>query len=199
MGCSRPASRISSRKASLWANFALILGRARRRRPEHRSCAASSSRKNPPWRRSRRRRAGCRPCRRSPFFDRLERKARDNGDAVIALLAVEREMGVAEPLEPLCRKAVVRALGLLQAEHVGHHRAQEAGDEIDAQAHRVDVPGGDGEAHRRSIYMCVIAGLVPATPIMWHGRALVIGVAGTSPAMTVAMKGIAAKRSRALY
>jgi hypothetical protein len=31
----------------------------------------------------------------------------------------------------------------------------------------------------------VIAGLVPATPIMGHGRAVVIGVAGTSPAMTV--------------
>jgi hypothetical protein len=26
----------------------------------------------------------------------------------------------------------------------------------------------------------VIAGLVPATPITWHGRALMIGVAGTS-------------------
>ena len=31
----------------------------------------------------------------------------------------------------------------------------------------------------------VIAGLVPATPIMWHGCAITIGVAGTSPAMTV--------------
>jgi hypothetical protein len=30
----------------------------------------------------------------------------------------------------------------------------------------------------------VMAGPVPATPIMWHGRAKVIGVAGTSPAMT---------------
>jgi hypothetical protein len=29
-----------------------------------------------------------------------------------------------------------------------------------------------------------MAGLVPATPIMGHGRAKVIGVAGTSPAMT---------------
>ena len=30
----------------------------------------------------------------------------------------------------------------------------------------------------------VIAGLVPATPIIWHGCASLIGVAGTSPAMT---------------
>ena len=31
----------------------------------------------------------------------------------------------------------------------------------------------------------VIAGLVPATPIVWHGGASISGVAGTSPAMTV--------------
>jgi hypothetical protein len=31
----------------------------------------------------------------------------------------------------------------------------------------------------------VIAGLVPATPIMWHSGALLSGVAGTSPAMTI--------------
>jgi hypothetical protein len=31
-------------------------------------------------------------------------------------------------------------------------------------------------------------GLVPATPIMWHGRAFLIGVAGTSPAMTLMQK-----------
>jgi hypothetical protein len=27
----------------------------------------------------------------------------------------------------------------------------------------------------------VIAGLVPATPIMWHGLAMISGVAGTRP------------------
>ena len=37
----------------------------------------------------------------------------------------------------------------------------------------------------RRIQPLVIAGLVPATPIMWHGGALLSGVAGTSPAMTV--------------
>jgi hypothetical protein len=30
----------------------------------------------------------------------------------------------------------------------------------------------------------VMAGLDPATPIMWHGRAFAIGIAGSSPAMT---------------
>ena len=39
--------------------------------------------------------------------------------------------------------------------------------------------------------MVVIAGLVPATPIMWHGGALLSGVAGTSPAMTRSLNGAA--------
>jgi hypothetical protein len=34
------------------------------------------------------------------------------------------------------------------------------------------------------IQSAVIAGLVPATPTTEHGRALLSGVAGTSPAMT---------------
>ena len=37
------------------------------------------------------------------------------------------------------------------------------------------------------LHSAVIAGLVPATPIMGHGRATVSGVAGTSPAMTLNM------------
>jgi hypothetical protein len=31
----------------------------------------------------------------------------------------------------------------------------------------------------------VIAGLDPAIPMMWHSRALLSGMAGSSPAMTV--------------
>jgi hypothetical protein len=38
--------------------------------------------------------------------------------------------------------------------------------------------------HAVAIPPAVIAGLVPATPIMRHGCAQMIGVAGTSPAMT---------------
>jgi hypothetical protein len=60
---------------------------------------------------------------------------------VIALLAVERDALVTEPLEALERKAVVGALGLLQAENVGTNRLDEFGDQIDAQSHRIDVPG----------------------------------------------------------
>ena len=62
---------------------------------------------------------------------------------MIALLPVERDVLIAEPLEALERKRIVRTLGLLQAQHVRPHRLDELGDEIDAQADRIDVPGGD--------------------------------------------------------
>src|ERR1700760_637652 len=77
----------------------------------------------------------------------LEWQLRDHRDAVIALLSVERDVLIAEPLEPLQRKGVVDALGFLQAEHVGPRRLEEFGDEIDAQPHRVDVPGCQGKTH----------------------------------------------------
>jgi hypothetical protein len=51
--------------------------------------------------------------------DALERQAREHRDAVIALLPVQRRMDVAEALEALERKGVVRAFRLLQADHVG--------------------------------------------------------------------------------
>ena len=79
--------------------------------------------------------------------DALERNARDDGDAVIALLSVERCVLVAETLEALQREGVIRTLGLLQAEHIGLRALQEPRDEIDAQADRVDIPGGDLEGH----------------------------------------------------
>jgi hypothetical protein len=38
--------------------------------------------------------------------------------------------------------------------------------------------------------LSVIAGLDPAIPIRWHGCALLSGMAGSSPAMTVQQKQI---------
>jgi hypothetical protein len=78
---------------------------------------------------------------------REEGKAREDRDAVIALLTGEHDVLVAGAPQGLQRKRVVRALRLLQAEHVRLGLGEEAQDRIDAQAHRVDVPGGDGEAH----------------------------------------------------
>src|SRR5712691_1023752 len=80
--------------------------------------------------------------------DGVERHARKHRHAVVALLAVERDVLVAQALQALEREAVVRALGFLQAEDVRPRRLDELGDEVDAQAYRVDVPGGDGETHQ---------------------------------------------------
>jgi hypothetical protein len=37
---------------------------------------------------------------------------------------------------------------------------------------------------KRIQFNMVMAGLDPAIPIVWHGAALFIGIAGSSPAMT---------------
>src|SRR6185369_607291 len=72
---------------------------------------------------------------------------RDDGDAVIALLPVQRDMLIAETLESLQREGVVDALGFLQAQHVRPRRFEEFGDDVDAQAHRIDIPRCQGKAH----------------------------------------------------
>ena len=77
----------------------------------------------------------------------LERQFRDDGDAMIALLPVQRDVLIAEAPETLERKCIIDAFGFLQAQNVRPHRFQEFGDEIDAQAHRIDIPGCQGETH----------------------------------------------------
>ena len=57
-------------------------------------------------------------------------------------------------------------------------------------ARRGETPRSAGPPSPRAIsgqvdFPAVIAGLGPATPIAGHGRAIMIGVAGTSPAMTI--------------
>src|SRR4029079_16115903 len=72
---------------------------------------------------------------------------RDNGDAVIALLAVDENVIVAAPAKGLVGEELLAALDLLQAEDIGRVRIEKGADEIDAPAHGIDVPGGDGEGH----------------------------------------------------
>ena len=72
-----------------------------------------------------------------------ERDAADRRDAVVALLPVDDAMGIAELLEGLVREQRFDRLDLLQAEHVGRLLDKEALDLSDAQADRIDVPGGD--------------------------------------------------------
>jgi len=80
---------------------------------------------------------------------RLERHLRNDGHAVVGFHALHQPMLVAQRRESLVRKGVVRALGLLQAQDVGFSQPQIAFDVVDPETDGIDVPGGDGEAHRR--------------------------------------------------
>jgi hypothetical protein len=63
-------------------------------------------------------------------------------------VVIERDMLIAETLESLQREGVVDALGFLQAQHVRPRRFEEFGDDVDAQAHRVDIPRCQGKTHQ---------------------------------------------------
>jgi len=80
----------------------------------------------------------------------FERQARKHDDAVIAFLSIERHVLVAETLEALERKPVVGTLGFLQTEHVGANRLHEPRDAVDAQPHRIDVPGRNRQSHQEN-------------------------------------------------
>ena len=67
--------------------------------------------------------------------------------AIVGLHALDQPVLVTQRLERLVREVLVRALGFLQAQHVGLAHPQVAFDVTDPEADRIDVPGGDGEAH----------------------------------------------------
>src|SRR5262245_21599669 len=74
-------------------------------------------------------------------------ETRECSDAVIALLARDRDVGKAERMERAQREVLLDAFDLLQAEEIGFHRLDEAADEIEPEPDRVDVPSGEAEAH----------------------------------------------------
>ncbi len=78
-----------------------------------------------------------------------ERHLREDGHAIIRFHALHQPVRVARRLESQVREEFVGALGLLQAEHVGLAEPEKAFDVGDPQADRIDVPGGDGQTHRR--------------------------------------------------
>jgi hypothetical protein len=90
-------------------------------------------------------------CRASPLscqswrLKLADRHAADRGDAVIALLPADRLMGVAQRRQRLGGEQVALALDLLQAQDVGRGFGKQLFDQADAQAGRIDVPGGDSE------------------------------------------------------
>ena len=79
---------------------------------------------------------------------RHEGVAREGRDAVIALLAVDRDVGEAELADVAHREPRIRAFRFLQAQDVGGVLVHELFHEPDAQADRVDVPGGEAGGHQ---------------------------------------------------
>jgi hypothetical protein len=75
--------------------------------------------------------------------DPLKGHARKHRNAVIPFLSVKRRVFIAQTPETLHWEDVVRTLRLLQAEHVRSHALEKSGDQINAQAHRIDVPCRD--------------------------------------------------------
>ena len=70
---------------------------------------------------------------------------------MIALLAIQGGVHVAEAVESLQRKRVIGAFRLLQADQVGPRRLDVAVTRLDAQADRIDVPGRQREWHRQAL------------------------------------------------
>src|SRR5690606_5509059 len=80
-------------------------------------------------------------------LDCRDRAAGNGGNTVIALLAMDLDMAVADVAECLERKLVVRALGFLQAQNVGLGPLEKLDHQGETQANRVDVPGSNRQAH----------------------------------------------------
>src|SRR5215510_676312 len=75
--------------------------------------------------------------------DLFKGNARKHSNAMIPFLSVKRRVLIAQTLETLYWEDVVRTLCLLQAEHVRSHALEKSGDQINAQAYRIDVPCRD--------------------------------------------------------
>src|SRR3984885_1122538 len=78
-----------------------------------------------------------------------EGHARNDRDPVIALLSVDRYMGIACLTEGPKGEIRVGALRFLQAQDIRLVLEKKSHNEINAQAHRINVPCGDGKGHGR--------------------------------------------------
>jgi hypothetical protein len=76
-----------------------------------------------------------------------QRQARDNGDAVVTLLSIDRDMLVAELTHIGCREFSVPAFRFLKAKNVGLVVAQESANLGDPQPNGIDVPGRNFQIH----------------------------------------------------
>ena len=80
-------------------------------------------------------------------LDSTEGKARENGDAVIALLPCDRHMIEAERADRQIGEQPVHAFDFLKAKDVRPLRAHETLDQVEPQPDRVDVPCREAKTH----------------------------------------------------
>ena len=171
---SAPQLRKAARKSSLWANLGFRAGSGMSPPAGH--VEVVDARCPPPARLRRERHgdvAGVVPAAHAHHAPIAKGQAGQDRDPVVALLACIGEVGVIDGAQALGREAVVRALGFLQAEHVGPRLREEAADVPEAQAHRVDVPGRDGEAHSEVGGTKTAVGSGPQGPALSFQHALV--------------------------
>src|SRR5262245_9991245 len=79
----------------------------------------------------------------------IDRKFRQDGGAVVALLPMEGEI-VAERLEFEAREGMVLAFGLLEERHIGRGLLEPVDHGLDPGLDAVNVPGGDEHANNPS-------------------------------------------------
>lgn len=79
--------------------------------------------------------------------DFVQRQAGGDRHAVIALLAIYREMFITELAEIITRKLTIAALGFLKAQNVGGLLVQKPRDLRKAKANRINVPRGELQIH----------------------------------------------------
>ena len=72
-----------------------------------------------------------------------ERQLGYRGDAMIAGLAADGDVRIAQLQENLARKQLLHAFDFLQAKDVGPRLLQEAGNQSGTQPDAIDIPGGD--------------------------------------------------------
>ncbi len=87
-----------------------------------------------------------------PAVGRLERQARENGDAVVALHAAQMDLAIAQRPDRLEGKILRLGLHLLQADDVGLPFAREPREGIQTLADGIDVPADD--AHHAIFRLC---------------------------------------------
>jgi hypothetical protein len=82
------------------------------------------------------------------FFNIFKWKTRNDGNAMIALLAIDRDMFISEFTNFRIRELAIATFSFLQAKNVWLMVHQEFSDEVAAMTDRIYIPGCNLQFHR---------------------------------------------------